>query len=195
MIKIMKAKANYFVLAIACLVLISFNVQGQATYQLAPQPELKITGTSTLHDWEMISKEATGEAVLQVQEGKLQGVQKLTVLMPAESIKSGKGAMDKNAYAALDTKKHKDIRFVLSSMTAAGPNRWKVKGDFTIAGVTQPVTFDVKSSQSGADYSIQGKYAFQLTDFKINPPTALMGTVKTGNEVAIHFNITLKPSK
>jgi len=195
MIKVMKAKANFFILAIVCLVFVSFNVQSQATYQLAPQPELKITGTSTLHDWEMVSKEATGEATLEVQDSKLQAVQKLTIVMPAESIKSGKAAMDKNAYAALDSKKHKEIRFVLNSMTSAGANTWHVKGNFTIAGVTKPASFDVKSSQVGTNYSFQGKYAFKLSDYNIDPPTALMGTVKTGNEVVVHFNIALQPSK
>jgi hypothetical protein len=31
-----------------------------------------------------------------------------------------------------------------------------------------------------------------MTDYKMDPPTALMGTVKTGNEVVIHYAIKLK---
>src|SRR5690606_24612444 len=138
MIKVMKAKANFFILAIVCLVFVSFNVQSQATYQLAPQPELKITGTSTLHDWEMVSKEATGEATLEVQDSKLQAVQKLTIVMPAESIKSGKAAKDNNAHAALDDKKYTVIRFVLNRMILAGAHSWHVKWNFNFSGVTNP---------------------------------------------------------
>jgi hypothetical protein len=30
-----------------------------------------------------------------------------------------------------------------------------------------------------------------MTDFKIDPPTALMGTMKTGDEITISFNVKL----
>lgn len=191
----MKTNPIFFILALVGLSVLSSNALGQAKFQIGPQPELKITGTSTLHDWEMVSTQATGEAVLLQQDGKLKEIQKLSVQMPAESLKSGKSAMDKNTYAALDTKKHKEIRFVLTSMTASGSQTWDAKGNFTIAGVSQPASFEVKSSPSGSGYNFQGNYAFELTDYKIDPPKALMGTVKTGNEVVIHFNINLQPAK
>lgn len=192
---VMKTKPFFFVLALMSMFAISSAVYGQANFRVGPKPELKVTGTSTLHDWEMVSTQATGEAVLLQEGGKLQGIQKLSVTMPAESLKSGKNAMDKNTYAALDTKKHKELRFVLTDITSTGSNTWNAKGNFTIAGVTQPASFEVRSSQSGGSYNFQGKYAFKLTDYKIDPPTALMGTVKTGNEVVIHFNLALQPVK
>jgi|SRR5690606_9130389 len=195
MSKIMKTRSTLFVCLISCLSILSFHTDAQVKYQVGPKPELKVTGTSTLHDWEMVSTQATGEAVLVQQDGKLQEIQKMTVTMPAESLKSGKNAMDKNTYAALDTKKHKDVRFALTDITSAGPNTWNAKGNFTISGVTQPASFQVKSSPSGSSYNFQGKHAFKLTDYKIDPPTALMGTVKTGDEVVIHFNLTLQPAK
>ena len=193
MSKIMKTRSTLFICLLVCLSILSFDTDAQVKYQVGPKPELKVTGTSTLHDWEMVSTQATGEAVLVQQDGKLQQIQKMTVTMPAESLKSGKNAMDKNTYAALDTKKHKDIRFVLTDIASTGPNTWNAKGNFTIAGVTQPVSFQVTSSPSGSSYNFQGKHAFKLTDYKIDPPTALMGTVKTGNEVVIHFNLILQP--
>lgn len=195
MSKIMKTRSTLFICLIVCLFTLSFNTDAQVKYQVGPKPELKVTGTSTLHDWEMVSTQATGEAVLVQQNGKLQEIQKLSVQMPAESLKSGKGAMDKNTYAALETKKHPQVKFVLTDIKSTGANTWNAKGNFTIAGVTQPATFEVKSSQSGSGYSFQGKHAFKLTDYKMDPPTALLGTVKTGDEVAIHFNLTLQPAK
>lgn len=189
------SKFKVFTCMITALMILSFSLNAQVKYQVGPKAELKVTGTSTLHDWEMVSDQATGEAVLMVENGKLQGVQSLAVQMPAESIKSGKNAMDKNTYAALQTKKHKQITFVLSDISSAGPNLWRAKGNFTIAGVSQPASFEVKSSMTGSSYNFQGKHAFKLTDYKIDPPTALLGTVKTGNEVVIHFNISLQPTK
>lgn len=195
MSKVMKTRPIFFTLTFVSLFALSINALAQANYQLGPKPDLKVTGTSTLHDWEMVSTQAQGEAVLVQQDGKLKGIQKLSVTMQAESLKSGKNAMDKNTYAALETKKHKDVRFVLTDISSTGSNTWNAKGNFTIAGVTQPASFEVRSSPSGTGYNFQGKHAFKLTNYKIDPPTALMGTVKTGNEVVIHFNINLQPTK
>ncbi len=191
----MKTKSSFLICLILLLFAITSNLLAQEKFQLGPKPELKVTGTSTLHDWEMISTQATGEAILVQQDGRLQGIQKLSVQMPAESIKSGKGAMDKNTYAALNTKKHQQIQFILTDIEPTGANTWNAKGNFTIAGVTQPAAFEVKSTQSGSTYSFRGKHDFKLTDYQIDPPTALLGTVKTGNEVSIHFDIKLQPSK
>src|SRR5690554_3734321 len=191
----MKTRSNLFICIVICLVTLSFPVAAQVKYQVGPKPELKVSGTSTLHDWEMVSAQATGEGILVQQGGNLQEIKSLAIQMPAESIKSGKSAMDKNTYAALQTKKHKQISFVLSDIAPAGANLWRAKGNFTIAGVTQPASFEVKSSATGSSYNFQGKHAFKLTDYKIDPPTALLGTVKTGNEVVIHFNISLQPTK
>jgi len=189
----MKTRSNLFIGIVICLFTLSFPVDAQVKYQVGPKPELKVTGTSTLHDWEMVSAQATGEGIFVQQGGNLQEIKNLTIQMPAESIKSGKGAMDKNTYAALDTKNHKQIKFTLSDITKSGDNTWKAKGKFTIAGVTKDAAFDVKSSPVGSGFNFQGKHAFKLTDYKIDPPTALLGTVKTGDEVSIHFNITMQP--
>jgi polyisoprenoid-binding protein YceI len=193
--EIMKKRYTPLICIIVCLFILPFPMSAQVKYQVGPKPELKVSGTSTLHDWEMVSTQATGEGTLVLEGGNLKEVQDLTIQMPAESIKSGKGAMDKNTYAALNTKKHKLVKFSLSDITKTGDNVWKAKGKFTIAGVTKDASFDVKSSQVGSGYNFQGKHAFKLTDYQIDPPTALLGTVKTGDEVAIHFNVTLQPTQ
>lgn len=176
------------------LLFLSVPTFAQSKFQVGPETELKILGTSTLHDWEMVSSEATGEGLLQIQNGKLQQVQSLRVAMPAESIKSGKNAMDKNTYAALNTKKNKQIIFELVEMANSGADTWKVDGNFTIAGVTKPASFEVKGTQVGEDYRFVGEYPFKLTDYSIDPPTALLGTVKTGNEVSMQFKIMMQPA-
>lgn len=185
---------SILILFIATNLLLVCPILAQSKFIVGPEPELKVLGTSTLHDWEMVSSEATGEGILFIQDGKLQQVKSLNVSMPAESIKSGKKAMDKNTYAALNTKKHSDVKFELSDISRAGADTWKAKGNFTIAGVTKHASFEVKGKQIGENYRFEGEYPFKLTDYSIDPPTALLGTVKTGNEVSIHFNIHLQPT-
>lgn len=183
-----------FQLILIGLLALSLPAFAQVNYTIAPVAELKISGTSSLHDWDMVSSTATGKAEFVIESGKLMDVKTATIEMPAESIKSGKNAMDKNAYAALKTKDNKQVKFTLKEFTQKGSG-YEASGNFTIAGVTKTVSFPVSLSKSGEKINFKGTHPFKLTDFNIDPPTALFGTVKTGNEVSIHFNVTFQPTK
>ena len=172
----------------------SLPSMAQMNYSLAPNPDLKITGTSTIHDWEMVSSTAKGEGQFSINAGKVSAAKNVSIVMPAESIKSGKSGMDKNAYSAMKSKEFKDVKFTLKAFCPKG-NGFEATGDFIIAGVTNTVKFPVTINQTSSNINVKGFYPFKLTDFKIDPPTALLGTVKTGDEVSIHFNVTFQPSK
>lgn len=163
----------------------------QKTYQLQAKPELKISGTSTLHDWDMPSSTATGTMTATEQGGKLTAISALSITMPAESIKSGKNAMDKKAYEALKTSKNKNVVFTLKSATKSG-DTWTLNGTFNIAGVTKNVNIKAQETYSGGSFGLKGTYSFKLSDYNITPPTAVMGTIKTGNDVKMTFNVKFK---
>ncbi|MFD2200646.1 YceI family protein [Shivajiella indica] len=176
------------------ILLLSFNstISAQTKYILAPSPELKVSGGSTLHDWDMTSNTAKGEGVFVLEGNQLKGIQNLSVTMEAETLKSGTKGLDNNAYKALDTKKNKDVKFTLKEITGSGSN-YQAKGDFTIAGVTKPASFPVKVTQSGNKLTFEGSYDTKLTTFSVDPPTALMGTVKTRDEIKISFKTIFQP--
>jgi polyisoprenoid-binding protein YceI len=167
-------------------------LQAQTKYTLAPSPTLQIDGGSTLHDWTMTTNTAKGEAVLVVEGNQLKSVQSAMVSAQAESLKSGTRGLDNNAYKALDTSKNKEVRFTLKEITGSGSS-FQAKGDFTIAGVTKPASFPLKVTQSGNKFTFEGSFDTKLTNFSIVPPTALLGTVKTEDEVKISFKTTFQP--
>jgi polyisoprenoid-binding protein YceI len=174
------------------LILTAISGFAQKTFSLDTKPELKLTGTSSLHDWEMTSRTATGKLEGNVENNKLTTIKSLVVEMPSESIKSGKSGMDKNAYKAIQTDKFKTIKFELKSSSKQIEGTWNLTGVFTIAGVTKQVTIKAKETSTAGLYSFEGTYSFKLTDYKITPPTALMGTVKTGDDVNISFKVKFK---
>lgn len=163
----------------------------QSTLKLQANPELEVSGTSSLHDWEMPSDQASGEMKAETVSGKLKSIQSIKVVMPAESIKSGKSGMDKKAYDALKTKKHKSIIFELNKANKSG-DTWILEGTFEIAGVTKNVKINAKESATGGAYGLAGAYEFKLTDYDITPPKAMLGTIKTGDEVKISFDVKFK---
>lgn len=186
------SKPKYLLLLAFMLMWGSVTCISQTKYVLSASPEFKVEGGSTLHDWHMTSNSGTGEGLFVIEEGKFRGVKSLTLTFPAETLKSGTKGLDTNAYKALNTGKNKYIRFVLKELTGAGPS-YVAKGDLTVAGVTKPVSFPVKMSPASGKLTFEGSLDTKLTHFSVTPPTALMGTVKTEDEIKLSFKSTFQP--
>ncbi len=177
---------------------VPFTLSAQ-NYQLSNgEGTVTVTGTSTLHDWEEVAEEKSGSLVVDTS-GEIPTISTLKFVVEAESLKSGKGAMDKNTYKALDTKNHKQIVFKSSKVKSISPitsasNKYKVTatGDLTIAGKTNTIDLPFVLSINGNTATIEGKKALKMTDYGIEPPKALLGTITTGDEIEVHFNTIWK---
>ncbi len=158
---------------------------------------LTVSGTSTLHDWDMKSAQGTCEANFTFNNaGALTGVSGLSFATRAEALKSGHGAMDKNAYKALKTEKYASISYVASSATVspAGGSEFTVKstGKLSIAGAT--VDAEVTATcKVNADKSVTvvGAKKISMKDFNVVPPSFMLGTIKTGNDITLKFDLNL----
>ncbi|MBL7775257.1 MAG: YceI family protein [Saprospiraceae bacterium] len=170
---------------------------GQSTFRISTFT-LTIKGTSNLHDWESQAKEMRASGAFTVDAGVLQAISSLSVDIPVKSIKSAKGSiMDNKTYSALKANKYATITFKLDKATVTRKgDRYDVSasGQLSIAGVTNKVSLAVQG-RTAADgtLSFNGSYKLKMTDYGIDPPTALLGTMTTGDEVEIVFKITLKP--
>lgn len=153
--------------------------------------KLTVSGTSSLHDWDIDAEQQKGQMVL--DRATDMKIEKLSFEVTAESLKSGKGGMDKNTYKALNTKKNKSITFHLTEVkkiTPSGTDSYNVEaaGDLTVAGVTKRMNLNFDMAVSPDKVTLNGKKSFKMTDFGITPPKALLGTITTGDQVTISFN-------
>lgn len=184
---------NLKILSVIVLLLTAFSMQAQERVSLKPNSqEYTVKGTSTLHDWHMTSDEAKGFITIEVADDGTPSFVGSEVSLMAESLKSGKKGMDKNAYKALKTEDYQNIQFKLNNCTMESATKGKATAQLTIAGFSRDVTFDIEVESTGSAYTIKGSADFRLTDFKVDPPTALMGTVKTGDDVTIEFKATFQ---
>lgn len=184
-------------LILAVLFLAPLLTMAQSKFTAAAG-NISVKGTSTMHDWEMTSKQTAIEASFATNAtGGLVDLATLSFSIPAESLKSGKGAMDKNAYKALKTSSARNISFTSTNATVApsGANTYTVKctGKMTIAGTSRETdlvaTLKVNPDKT---LSITGIKKLKMTDYKVEPPSFMFGSVTTGDDIAINFNVTLK---
>jgi polyisoprenoid-binding protein YceI len=180
---------------VLALLLIAMSSLAQTTYKQSGTPNITIAGTSTMHDWTMTSTESSYNAVFDVNaDGTPSQLKTVSVTIPAESLKSGKGAMDKNAYKALKTEQHKQITFQLTSSKIAG-NKITCNGNLTISGNTKPVEVDVTYEVKNGMMVFKGSKKIKMTDYKVEPPSFMFGSVTTGDEITVSFEVTLAPVK
>ena len=166
----------------------------QQSYSLTGPVEMKVSGTSTIHDWDMVAEDGvSGQAQMTMENGKLSKIGSLSISMDVKSLKSGKSAMDKNAYAALDANKHAKITFQLSEVMSISASEVKAKGKLTIAGNSQTLTLTAPYQISGNQIKFYGKHDISFSQFSLEAPTAVFGTIKTGDELTLSFQTTFSP--
>jgi polyisoprenoid-binding protein YceI len=152
----------------------------------------KVEGTSTLHDWHLNATELSGEASLELSGNELVGISDLFFEVDVEGLESGKGAMDRNTFKALKSDKYPKIRYqfvrIISQEETADGLLIKTGGKLSIAGATKSVYLDVLAKVGGT-VKFTGATTFNMSDYGVEPPVALMGTITTGDEITIAFNV------
>lgn len=159
------------------------------------ESKLVVDGTSNLHDWTIEAKSMGGKTTLSVESGDLKEIKSLDFVVEAEKLESGKNGMDKNTFKALKTTSNKKIIFRLvkvNKITAQANNVFSIEtqGDLTIAGATKRINQTFLVKLVGKKVIFSGKQKIDMTLYGVEPPTALMGTIKTGKDVVVDFKVT-----
>jgi polyisoprenoid-binding protein YceI len=195
----MKINFKPVLLLLLCLIGLRESTRAQETYTIknSKANAMKLSGTSTMHDWDMNSKTFIGEAKFgfTTPEGtKLNALTSLSFSLAVEDLKSDKSALDKNAYEALKTDKYKNILYKLVSATVMperdGKYLVKTIGLLTIAGVEKKIDMDVYCT-TNKDESItcSGSEKMAMSDYQVKPPSFMFGAMKTGNNVTLDFTM------
>ncbi|HET9571369.1 MAG TPA: YceI family protein [Bacteroidales bacterium] len=153
---------------------------------------MTILGTTNVHDFKSKVTSAKGEAVVNNKE-----LQSLTVEIPVRSIKSGEKLMDTKTYETFDVDKYPNITFKLTEVNSLNVVGNQVNvlltGNLTMAGVTRKIS--VKSTGSADKpgvYEFKGSVALKMTDFKMRPPTAMLGVMKVGDAITLKFDVSFE---
>lgn len=182
------------------LVSLSIHIQAQSDYALK-SIKATVQGTSTLHEWESNITKVMFKGSLQSDGKSIKAIRNVEVKVPVEGIKSKEGKlMDNKTYDAFKSDKNPYITFSFNTAQAKVDNNNLVSiettGNLTMAGVTKPVALQAKGKVlDNGDLQLNISKKLKMTEFKMVPPTAMMGAIKVGDEVTVNFNLVLSQTK
>jgi polyisoprenoid-binding protein YceI len=101
-------------------------------------------------------------------------------------------------YKALNSEKFPEITYHSSyaNIRATGKDAYVIsaKGELTISGVSKNVWLAAVTTVNPTDMSVQtiGSIRIKMSEYKIDPPSLMLGTVNVGDEITVQFNLNLK---
>ncbi len=152
---------------------------------------MTILGTTNVHNFKSNVTLAKGEALVNASSKELQS---LVVEIPVRAIKSGEKLMDTKTYETFDADKNPNITFKLVEVNSLKVDGTQVNvtvtGNLTMAGVTRKISLKSTGVANKAGvFEFKGSVALKMTDFKMSPPTAMMGLMKVGDAITLQYDV------
>lgn len=193
--KILTTIKKYLLASVVLLSLITFaNAQAKYSTKVV---NMSVSGTSTMHDWVMKSTAGDCSAAFTVDAaGNITDLTAMTVSFSSKALKSGKDAMDKNAYKALKADKSPTITATLKSAEVSTKDNktYTIKSvvKLTIAGKTVETDLIATAKKvNDTTISVKGEKKISMKEYDMSPPSFMLGAVKTGNDVVLAFDVVL----
>lgn len=190
--------ASLLVVAWSSLALVSY------TFESTPN-EMSVEGGSTLHDWSCPIESIEGSLQLDTAQTDdsvpLSGIGSVQVRVPVDAIQCDKETMNEKLREALQMNAYPEVYFNLDkaqikSLPEANDG-WvgvNATGELILAGERRQIELPVKAQRQANDaFRFVGEHTILLSDYDIDRPSAMFGTIKTSKEVTVKFDVTATP--
>lgn len=177
-------------------VLFLASVQAQATFTIDSENPVKVSvkGASTLHDWEAVASDVSGYPdKLEINFDAVNGISDFNFSVGVESLDGGRGAsMNKKIRKALLSVDNPNITYSSASSEIsknADDDSYSIKstGTLSLAGLDKEVEVVATAIVSDGVLVISGSHPLKMSDFDIEPPTAMFGQIKTRDDITVVF--------
>lgn len=190
------------ILLALCMSAMALPDAGEVSLWLDSSSRLSIEGSSNVNKFMCLCNEQFPR--MHIRYDRAEGntafrFSNATLHVRAKSLDCGNQAMNKDMYETLLADKHPNIRIELQRVQLPAPealsriNEWtllKANAQLTIAGITQPVVFEVQAMRLATDrIRLTSVKEVRMTDFGMAPPRVLMGLVKVHDTIRIHLDL------
>ena len=167
---------------------------------LEPGYEMKIDGDANVRSWD--ADITTIDANFVLSEFDFSNLESLTpghfktmeLSIPVEDIDSDSRRLTRNLQGYLKIDEHPTITFNMSEVESvtveANEATIIAKGIVNAAGVDHETTMNVTATLNDGTITFSGSQDLLMTDFNIDPPTAVMGTIRARDEISIIYTLT-----
>jgi len=187
------------------LMLMAFRVlptsMKDVTYVIDEASKLSIAGTTNINSFDCLCTEKFGKKSIQMAfdaTNKQLSFERATLSMKAASLDCDNSKMNEDMQEALESESYPYIRIKISGAQITSGSlenekesaKLKADAEITIRNVTKRVTMDIDADRIQVDkYHFVCAHNIKLTDYGIEPPTALFGLVKVRNTITINFDL------
>ena len=167
-------------------------------YEVLPESRIWIDGSSTTGSYSCIGDRVVGNGTLDA--GPRTSVI-VHVAVPVRSFDCGMRQMNADIVEALKADAHPAISFSLGeadwSSGSFSQGTWvsmSATGELEVAGVTRHIAFALEGQRlADGRVHVRGAHPLRMTDFGIEPPSGLLGLVRSDDDIVVRFDLQAVP--
>jgi hypothetical protein len=169
------------------------HITAQNPVLIKDESSVTISGTSSLHAWHENAEDFAVNIILTADDVAKPAIKKVSFTCKSASVISDNSLMTNKTHNALQVKTYPEITFTSDgqSLLAVNDGRFtsEVTGELFINGIKNYISIPFAGSFSEGKLTVKGFKSLKMSDYEIIPPTAIMGALKTGNDVIISFDL------
>lgn len=176
-------------------------IEANVQFRLDSESTITIEGTSTVNSFSCISKFIQGYGSFYGNPLRTEnsGVS-AEIAAQVKLFDCGKSRMNKDFWKALQSDRYPIITYALDEVStnlptdvASGEIEITARGTLTIAGIERPVVLQLLARRVSENfYRATGTHEILMSDFNVEPPTALFGLIKARDNISILFDLKIK---
>jgi hypothetical protein len=160
-----------------------------------------ILGTSSLHDWESNITLIDGKGTFLLKDNMIASIKDAEIKITVKGIISEKGdKMDKETYKTFKSDEYPYITYSFNNAEVKMNDSQVVNietiGMLSMASVSKSVPISaIGKKLPNGDLQLTVSKKIKMTDFGMDPPVMLLGTMKVGDEITVNFDFVLSKSQ
>ena len=150
-----------------------------------------VSGTSTVRSYRCESTQVTGSADAAGTELSQVARSSGEITIPVSSLDCRNGTMNGHMRNALKAAQNPAIRFRATSVSVTPEGAVRMTGPLTIAGQSREVTINGTAARENGRLRVTGTKQLNMTDYGVQPPRLMAGTMRVHPPVTIGFDVVL----
>jgi polyisoprenoid-binding protein YceI len=164
------------------------------SYRVVPEAsEVVVDARSSVHSIHGSAGEIRGQVEADVVDGVISGALGGRLEVPIDGLRSGNRFLDAELRRRTDARRHPVIvGEIRHAATTSDGGHFRVDGEVTFHGQTQPVTGELLVRAEGDRLILEGEHVFDIRDFGLAPPRVLMLSVEP--DVTVRIRLVVEPA-